>query len=273
MESFLSRAYSKANEKFENIESSIAGVYVDAPSDRGYIGSYVWQDVNYNGKIDEGTYEDTYGIGRKLLKEAKYDLDNDGKNDDPGINGVKVELLTENGRPANKEGEAIKVINGKYIILNDKTGEPELLDADTDHPRYRYSTSGPATYTTESDYYGNKGYFVFSNLKPGKYNLRYTLPNKYKDYSITTKELNKDDATTPVIIYRDGKVVYGQEATANDQQAAYKVSEGTLVAQTAQSIQVDAVEEDADQHQAYDEKAMGYDLGVGRTRLYKGTAW
>lgn len=271
--SFLSRAYSKANEKFENIESSIAGVYVDAPSDRGYIGSYVWQDVNYNGKIDEGTYEDTYGIGRKLLKEAKYDLDNDGKNDDPGINGVKVELLTENGRPANKEGEAIKVINGKYIILNDKTGEPELLDADTDHPRYRYSTSGPATYTTESDYYGNKGYFVFSNLKPGKYNLRYTLPNKYKDYSITTKELNKDDATTPVIIYRDGKVVYGQEATANDQQAAYKVSEGTLVAQTAQSIQVDAVEEDADQHQAYDEKAMGYDLGVGRTRLYKGTAW
>ena len=49
--SFLSRAYSLANSKYENDESAIAGVYIDAPSERGYIGSYVWQDVNYDGKL------------------------------------------------------------------------------------------------------------------------------------------------------------------------------------------------------------------------------
>lgn len=275
---FLSRAYSLANTEigFENIEETSAGVYIDAPSDRGYIGSYVWQDVNYNGKIDEGTYEDTHGIGRNLLVKGteKYDLNGDGKKDDPGVNGVKVELLTEHGRPANKEGEAIRVDDeGRYILVNDETGKDLLADEGTSQERPRYSTSGPATYTTESDYYGNKGYFVFSNLKPGKYNLRYTLPKEYKDYSITTKDINTVNDKTPVIIYRDGKAVYGNSDTAKAQQAAYEVKKGTLVAQTAQSIQVDAVDEGEDTHQAYDEKAMGYNLGVGRTNLYKGTTW
>ena len=207
--SFLSRAYSLANSKYENDESAIAGVYIDAPSERGYIGSYVWQDVNYDGKVNEGTYEDTHGIGRKLLKDgtAKYDLDGDGKKDDPGIDGVKVELLTEHGRPANKEGDAIRIDDkGRYVLVDDETGKDLLADEGSSTERPRYSTSGPATYTTEKDYYGNKGYFVFSNLKPGKYNLRYTLPDEYKDYSITTKELNTDNALTPVVIYRDGKV-------------------------------------------------------------------
>lgn len=273
--SFLSRAYSLANSKYENDESAIAGVYIDAPSERGYIGSYVWQDVNYDGKVNEGTYEDTHGIGRKLLKDgtAKYDLDGDGKKDDPGIDGVKVELLTEHGRPANKEGDAIRIDDkGRYVLVDDETGKDLLADEGSSTERPRYSTSGPATYTTEKDYYGNKGYFVFSNLKPDKYNLRYTLPDEYKDYSITTKELNTDNASTPVVIYRDGKAVYDKQNQASAQQKAYAVKEGTLVAQTAQSIQVDAVVED-EGHQAYDEKAMGYNLGVGRTNLYKGTTW
>ena len=274
--SFLSRAHRKGADSYETKEGPTASVYIDAPSERGYIGSYVWQDVNYDGKVNEGTYKDTYGIGRDLLVKdtEKYDLDNDGKNDDPGINDVVVELLTEHGRPANKEGEAIKEIDGKYVILNDETGEPELTGTGVDNQVvYRYSTSGPATFTTESDYYGNKGYFVFSNLKPGKYNLRYTLPKEYKDYSITTKELNTGDASTPVVIYRDGKAVYDKQNQAATQQKAYAVKKGTLVAQTAQSIQVDAVDEGEDTHQAYDEKAMGYDLGIGRTNLYKGTTW
>lgn len=271
----LSRSYSKANNEYENTEETSAGVYIDAPSERGYIGSYVWQDVNYDGKVNEGTYKDTYDIGRDLLVKGteKYDLDGDGTNDDPGIDGVKVELLTEHGRPANKEGDAIRIDDkGRYVLVDDETGKDLLADEGTDKERPRYSKSGPATFTTEKDYYGNKGYFVFSNLKPGKYNLRYTLPDEYKDYSITTKELNTDNASTPVVIYRDGKAVYDKQNQASAQQKAYAVKEGTLVAQTAQSIQVDAVVED-EGHQAYDEKAMGYNLGVGRTNLYKGTTW
>ncbi len=49
----LSRSYSKANNEYENTEETSAGVYIDAPSERGYIGSYVWQDVNYDGKVNE----------------------------------------------------------------------------------------------------------------------------------------------------------------------------------------------------------------------------
>ena len=275
--SALSRARLISGNSYQRLESVIAGVYPDAPSGKGYIGSYVWQDINYNGEKDEAKYEDTYGIGRDLFKEAKYDLNGDGKvdkKDDPGINGVKVELLTEHGRPANKDGEAIqKTEDGKYLIINDETGQPELNDEGSSTERYRYSTSGPATFDTESDYYGNKGYFIFSNLKPGKYNLRYTLPDGYTDYSVTTKQINTTYDQKSVIVYRNGQAVYGNQTTANAQTAAYPVENDKLVAQTAQGIEVTAVEEDATKHKAYDKKVMSYDLGVGRTNLYKGTAW
>ena len=64
-----------------------------------------------------------------------------------------VELLSENGRPVNKEGEAVAkesdfnggTETGKYIVLDDTTGNPVLLDPGTDRERFRYSTSQPAT--------------------------------------------------------------------------------------------------------------------------------
>ena len=87
------------------------------------------------------------------MKTPKYDLNNDSQLDDPGVNGVLVELLSENGRPVNKEGEAVAkesdfnggTETGKYIVLDDTTGNPVLLDPGTDRERFRYSTSQPAT--------------------------------------------------------------------------------------------------------------------------------
>ena len=299
---FLSRGYSEANVKYEHQEETVAGTYVNAPTGRGYIGSYIWQDIDFNGKRDEGTYEDIYNIGRDLLKTPKYDLNNDSQLDDPGVNGVLVELLSENGRPVNKEGEAVAkesdfnggTETGKYIVLDDTTGNPVLLDPGTDRERFRYSTSQPATYVSESDYYGNKGYYVFSNLKPGQYNMRYTLPKEYVEYSATTKNLNTANMNgvganinTPVVVYRKGDVVYNAAKDLSDttissaQKAAYQVKDDTLVIQTAESIQVTAVNEDnttidgqgITPHQKYDRISMGYNLGIGRTNMYKGTTW
>lgn len=295
----FSRAYSIANSKYEEREEAVAGVYVNAPSGRGYIGSYIWEDVDFNGIVDEGTYADTYHIGRDLLTKPKYDLDNDGILDDPGINGVLVELLSENGRPVNKEGIPVAkesdytgTESNKYIIIDDETGKPVIDGEGTDTERYQYSSTGPATYISESDYYGNKGYFVFSNLKPGKYNLRYTMPKEYTEYSLTTKQLNTEkinkveDVNTPVIVYRNGEVVYNADKSLDDtsisdaQKTAYAVKEDTLVIQSAESIEVNAVEEDMNAidgamspHERYDRVAMGYSIGVGRTNVYKGTVW
>lgn len=202
----------------------------------------------------------------------------------------------------NKEGEAVAkesdfnggTETGKYIVLDDTTGNPVLLDPGTDRERFRYSTSQPATYVSESDYYGNKGYYVFSNLKPGQYNMRYTLPKEYVEYSATTKNLNTANMNgvganinTPVVVYRKGDVVYNAAKDLSDttissaQKAAYQVKDDTLVIQTAESIQVTAVNEDnttidgqgITPHQKYDRISMGYNLGIGRTNMYKGTTW
>ena len=49
-------------------------------------------------------------------------------------------------------------------------------------------------YTTESDYYNNRGYYMFSMLKPGTYRLRFTFPQKYANYALTTKRIGASDA-------------------------------------------------------------------------------
>lgn len=54
-----------------------------------------------------------------------------------------------------------------------------------------YTTYGPMSYTTEKDVYGNDGYFIISNIKPGKYKLRYIFPkdSKYNQYALTTRSI------------------------------------------------------------------------------------
>ena len=58
-------------------------------------------------------------------------------------------------------------------------------------PMYDASTGGvlsgygPLSTVTKSDYYGNQGYYIFPNLLPGNYPLRFTMPEEYNDYGLT----------------------------------------------------------------------------------------
>ena len=255
------------------IENAKAGVYQNAPSGRGYIGSYVWNDADYSTKPDEG--EGDYGVdaatGRIQLKNATTDLDFDGTKDDPGINHVKVQLLTENGYPCNRDGEAIMPEPGnedQYILVDETTGQPIIDPMDPSQTMYLYSKAGgPVEFETESDYYGNDGYYILSNLKPGKYNLRFTFPENYNEYSVTTTSLG--DSNTPVSVYRDGQLVYcGVSSGASP---VRDLPNDKLVVQTATPITVKAVNE-AD-FSSYDSSMTSYNVGVGRAYTYGGTVW
>ena len=114
--------------------------------------------------VPEGTAET--GFSRLLPKRKAarkdaatgnlvYDPDWGDGLPDPGINGVKVELLDENGLPCNYNGEAVgeKRADGKYPRLN-PDGKP-MYDASTGEVLSGY---GPLSTVTKSDYYGNQGY-------------------------------------------------------------------------------------------------------------------
>lgn len=263
-------------------ESKQAGVYLNAPVEKGYIGSYVWFDENYNAVIDEAAYE-RRSDGRLLYKNATKDLDHDGQIDDPGINGVKVELLTENGYPANKLGQAVVEVeeNGvtKYIMIDETTG----LKAKDANGTYLYTTEGPATYTTEADVYGNNGYFIISNITPGNYKLRYTLPEGiYNQYAVTTLESgaigttgeNLNASKTKMDIYRPGDTLpdLGKKGKGDVTSDAMAITDN-LVVQTHDSIRIDAVGTDTSKYAAYDERMTSYNLGVSRSYIYGGYAW
>ena len=252
------------------VESPRAGVYLNAPVEKGYIGSYVWYDANYNADIDEGEYE-RRDDGRLIFKNKTKDLDYDGVNDDPGINGVLVELLSENGYPVNKLGEAVveEAGTGKFILVDEATG---LKKKDV-NGTYLYTIYGPAAYTTEADAYGNNGYFVISNVTPGNYKLRYTFPEKtYNTHALTTLEIG--DTKAKMEVYRDGDTLPdlgnpGQGDVESDAQAVTN----KLVVQTADSIQVEAIGSDPSTYAAYDAKMTSYNVGVSRAYIYAGTAW
>ena len=276
---------SAIGKNYQVFENTQAGAYISAPSGKGYIGSYVWSDLNYDAQCNEAEYE--MSANGRLLPTGKWttDIDFDGKPDDPGINGVKVELLTKKGYSVNVNGEAViadpdpdsnpNPEKTRYVVIDEETGQPKTI-VENNTNSYQYTFDGPVTYTTESDYYGNQGYFMLSNLTPGDYRLRYTLPQGYDQYSVTTRELGQTG--TALKVYRDGKVVYTGIRTEDDQTAVAneiantKASSGQLIVQTA-PIHVDAVEEDLTKHQAYDTAMTSYMLGVSRGYTYGGWAW
>ncbi len=255
-----------------SFESPRAGVFPGKPADRGYIGSYVWYDEDFEGDVDEGTYtrrED----GRLIFEEETKDLDFDGTLDDPGINGVTVELLTALGYPANKEGEAVAEIEEsgetKYILVDEGTGLPKF----NEYGGYEYTLLGPVSVETKDDAYGNKGYYVISNLKEGEYKLRYSFPNgEYNVHALTTKEIGHDEI--PMDVYRSGDqlpglgqpgigIVPSDEKQVDDQ----------MVVQTKDAINVEAIGTDPDTYTRYDEEMTSYNVGVSRDYIFSGVAW
>ncbi len=252
------------------VESPYAGVYTAAPADRGYIGHYVWLDESYNAKFtDEGEY--IQRDGRWLLNKATKDLDYDGEIDDPGINDVKVELLTEKGYPVNRLGEAVVEKDGRYLVINENSGKISVDSMGSPI----YTPYGPMAYTTEKDAYGHDGYFIISNIKPGKYNLRYTFPegSKYEKYALTTRSLGVTG--TSIKVYRPGEddvlPDLGAAGKGDEPSDGAKVKSFTI--QTTEPIQIDAIGEDESTYAEYDEKMTSYDLGVAPSFSYGGYAW
>ena len=108
------------------------------------------------------------------------DLNYDKQVDDPGINKVKVELLNEYGNPVNRDGEVVRLMQNdktagvpQWVRCDDVSGVPEV------DPWGNYNIAGsgaPAVTYTTTDAYGNPGYYMLSNLAPGRYSLRFTFP-------------------------------------------------------------------------------------------------
>ncbi len=281
-------------------EEVMAGVFVDAPEGRGYIGDYVWLDTDWNGLQDDTLGElTTDGLGRSttyhkadngrfLLSTDKEidpqtgvwtglygngqptsalfkDVNFDGVAEDPGVNGVKVELLNEYGWPCNRDGEVAVLRNDdktgfedRWVVADPQTGVPLRSDLDG----YISADNGePYSYVTESDYYDNKGYYILSNLKPGKYKLRFTFPQEYAWFSLTTQSIGPDDARNPLSVERK-----------NNQ----------MIATTTKAIDVEAVAYDKDKfaagepdpvHERYDARMTSYDVGLARPVTINGVAF
>lgn len=160
-------------------ESNAAGVYLMERPGRVHIGDYVWWDANQNGLQDEAVDAGPNSNGRDI-KEEFVDLDGDGVPDDPGINGVTVELLTPDGFASDKDGNRVKQQGDAWYVVNENGA------IQTDELGTELIGGEPVSYITEADYEWRNGYYILSDLMPGNYRLRYTFPECYKDYGITT---------------------------------------------------------------------------------------
>ena len=257
-------------------ESQPATTYVFNPEERGEIGDYVWLDANMNGKQDEIPYEipsDVAGTGftRKLPKR-KIVTDNDGNisyipdgwkaEDDPGINGVKVELMDGNGNPCNYDGEAVIEENGIYYLV-EADGKTKRKDAGGNLMTSDY---GPLSTVTRSDKYGNKGYYIFPNLEPGEksYRLRFTLPERYNDYGLTTWEIGNDDEKVGMQVVEPNER-FGGFGHADGTVTGGFTAGNRLTFVTKDAISVDAAADDADH--------VCYDVGIGLPVIYGGMVW
>lgn len=248
-------------------DSNEAGVFTDAPAGRGYIGDYVWRDMNCDAKQNEAEYSHIVN-GRKL--PSKFcDLDGDGKPDDPGINGVKVELLTASGYPCNVDGQAVVPATdlgskGGYYVIDESTGSYRLVNG-----MRQWTAKGPAVTYTQSDYYGNQGYYIMANLAPGNYKARFTLPDNIKGYALTTRTV-KDNCK--VNIFNPGETL--PKLSTSFSNIAGNGTAVTNLTFMTDAFQVKAVDLSSDEaFAAYDQDATGVDIGIGRPVRYGGTVW
>jgi len=262
-------------------ESAVLEVYVHNPADRTQIGDYVWLDTNINGKQDEVAYEvpeTGTDFDRKLPKRVKevdeygnityvpdWGKDGDKMKPDPGINGVKVELLNAFGQPCNYDGEAVELEpeggfdeNGRPMYYKLDENGNRLLDASGATSTTPY---GPLTCVTKSDNYGNQGYYIFPNLKDGEYRLRFTMPEEYNEYGLTTWEIGNDKDLITMEVVEPGETWSpgGQPDGV-----------GSFTAKNLTFVTADVI------HAASgikDEERVSYDVGVGLPVRYGGVAW
>ena len=182
-------------------QSNQAGVYINAPKDRAYIGDYIWLDVDQDGIQNEATYGKSLN-GRYLpVKDGFKDILGNGEITDPGINGVLIELLTKEGYPSDIDGNPVMSYqqNGQtvYIKANVETGEPELDETFGEV----IIVGKPYSFVTESDVYGNQGYFILSNLKPQDYRLKYTFPEGFNHIAPTGGKIHQN---VDIKLYHEG---------------------------------------------------------------------
>lgn len=229
---------------FKPQESNLAGVYVSEMADKTYIGNYVWMDVNTDTLQNEGEII-TDMNGRKLLQNFK-DLDGNGIADDPGINGVKVTLLSPNGYYMDMLGQSIKNVKGEWLVVNDATGEPLKDDVFNDV----MFSKGPVSYITENDAYGNAGYYTLSNISEGSYRLLFEVPTSVGEVGVTTFEMYQNTGLT-VYDLGDNYSIAGEQKTAD----GLKVITETFTVK----------------HDTKDEQLMSFDLGLGNVTSLGGT--
>lgn len=260
--------YESPDSRYRVEETNQSGVYINIPAHKGYIGDYIWEDFNANAEQDDAEYSRVVVGNRHIHSKNIIDFDGDGLLDDPGINGVKVELLTENGYPSNCNGQAV-VENpdseqGGYFVIDETTGE-YLLD---DTGVKIHTNLGPQVTYTQSDYYGNQGYYILSNLEAGRYQLRFTFPEKYNGFETTTKKILED---TGITIYQKGDVLPSLDTGFTVNGNGTQVESLTIVTESFDVKPVDLSSEAA--FIQYDEKAMSADIGIARPVRYGGSIW
>ncbi|MCW2288487.1 SdrD B-like domain-containing protein [Leucobacter luti] len=226
-------------------ESNNAGVYATEKRDGVYLGNYVWNDVNYNGEQDEGDAVRD-GNGRTHLQPTR-DLDFDGEIDDPGINGVRVTLLTPAGYNIDALGNPIHEVSGAWEVVDEATGM-SVLDEVFQRP---IPSEGPLVTVTESDIAGNAGYYTFSNIRPGDYRVLFEFPREYDTFS----------ATTRTVFERAGVESF---APGEALDIPAQVDDAALVAIT-EAATVDSATNDA--------QRMSFDLGVAQMIEFGGTVF
>ena len=226
-------------------ESNNAGVVVTEKQDNVYLGNYVWNDVNYNGEQDEGDpYVDENG--RTHLSPSQ-DLNFDGEVDDPGINGVRVTLLTAAGYNVDALGNPIHQSGGDWVVVDEATGE-SVLDEVFAKP---IPSEGPLVTVTESDIHGNAGYYTFSNITPGDYRVMHEFPREYDRFLATTAE-----------VFQGAGVQNFAPGAALDIPAAV---DGSAFVTITEPARVDT--------QTTDAERMSFDIGVAETILVGGTVF